>query len=190
MQSAVLEREWCAAKAERGEHRVMCNRAECQDRTEPGHSADLGKQKPAAVRDLARFGLVLRRDAANSIGNARAPKFKTVIRTGVIIALGEPVLAQSRIEQPAGVIAGKRAPRPVRAAQARREAYNQQFGSGIAEGRNRAIEPFRVGPPLSLPESRKARAERTVPRRLNLRGRSGQASSTGSVRARLTSSRI
>ena len=94
------------------------------------------------------------------------------------------------VQQPTSVVAGKRAPRPVRAAQARREAYNQQFGSGIAEGRNRAIEPFRVGPPLSLPESRKARAERTVSRRLNLRGRSGQASSTGSVRARLTSSRI
>jgi hypothetical protein len=168
----------------------MCYRAEGQDRTKPGHSADLGDQKLTAVRDLARFRLVLRRDAANCIGDAHAPELETVIRTGVIIALGEPVFPQCRIQQSTRVIAGKWAPRPVRTAQARREAYNQQFGSGIAEGRNRAIEPFRVGPPLSLPESSKARAEGTVPWRLNLRRRSGQASSTGSVRVRLTSSRI
>src|SRR5580693_7286433 len=103
MQSTVLEREWCAAKAECSEHRLMGNRAECQDRTQPGHSADLGGQKLTAVRDLARFGLVLRRDAANSIGDAHASELKTVVPTGVIIALGEPVLAQRRVEQPAGV---------------------------------------------------------------------------------------
>ena len=80
MHPTVLEREWCAAKAECSEHRLMGNRAECQDRTEPGHSADLGGQKPTAVRDLARFGLVLRRDAANSIGDAHAAEFKTVVQ--------------------------------------------------------------------------------------------------------------
>ena len=77
----------------------MGNRAECEDRTEPGHSADLGGQKPTAVRDLARFGLVLRRDAADSIGDAHAPELKTIVRTSVIIALGEPVFAQRRIEE-------------------------------------------------------------------------------------------
>src|SRR5260370_5507025 len=141
----------------------MGNRTECQDRTEPGHGADLCGQKPMAVRDLARFGLVLWRDAWNSIGDAHAPELETVVRTSVIIALGEPVLAQCRIEQPAGVIAGKRAPRPVRAAQARREAHNQQFGLGTAEGRNRPTEPFRLSSHLNLPESRKPWPERTVP---------------------------
>jgi hypothetical protein len=61
---------------------------------------------------------------------------------------------------------------------------------GLAEGRNRLIEPFRVGSPLSLPESCKSWAERTMPRRLSPRGRNSHASSTGSVRPRLTSSRI
>src|SRR5437868_7675209 len=168
----------------------MGNRAECQDRTEPSHSVDFGEQKPTAVRDLAWFGLVLGRDTANRIGDAYPPECKTVVRPGVIITLGEPVLAQRRIEQSAGVIAGKRTPRPVRAAQARRETDDQQLGLGIAEGRNRRIEPFRVYSPLSLPESGKARAKRTVPRRLSRRGRNGHASSTGSARARLTSSRI
>ena len=168
----------------------MRDRAEREDRPEPRHSADLGGEKPPAGRDLARFGFVLRRHAAHRIGDAHAPELETVIRTGVIIALGEPEFAQRRIEQSAGVIAGKRPPGPVRAAQARREADDQQFGSGIAEGRNRRIEPFRVGSPLSLPESRKAWAERAVPRRQSPRGRNGHASSTGSVRARLTSSRV
>ena len=107
----------------------MCDGAERQDRPEPGHSADLGGQKPTAVRDLARFGLVLRRDAAHSIGDAHAAELETVVRTGVIIALGEAEFAQRRVEQPAGVIAGERAPGPVRAAQARGEPDNQQFGS-------------------------------------------------------------
>ncbi len=145
MQPAVLEREGRPAKAERREHRVMCNRAQRQDRTEPGQRADLGGQKPTAVRDLARLGLVLRGDAADRIGDPRPPELETVIRMGVIIALGKSVFAQGRIEQLAGRVAGERAPGPVRAPQARRQADNQQFGSGIAEGRNRRIEPFRVG---------------------------------------------
>ena len=168
----------------------MGNRAECQDRTKPRHIIDFGEQKPTAVRDLARFGLVLGRDTANRIGDAHPPERKTVVRPGVIITLGEPVLAQRRIEQPAGVIAGKRTPRPVRAAQARREAHDQQFGLGVAEGRHRPIEPFRVGSLLSLPKRRKARAQGTVPGRLSCRVTNRQASSTGSARARLTSSRI
>jgi len=76
----------------------MCDGAQCQDRTEPGHGADLRCQEPTAVRDLARFGLILRRDAANSIGDAHAPELKTVVNTGVVIAFGEPVFAQCRVE--------------------------------------------------------------------------------------------
>jgi hypothetical protein len=60
----------------------------------------------------------------------------------------------------------------------------------IAKGRNRPVEPFRMGSPLSLPERRQAWTERTMPRRQSLRSRNGHASSTGSVRARLTSSRV
>jgi hypothetical protein len=46
-----------------------------------------------------------------------------------------------------------------------------------------------VGSPLSLPEHRKAWAERTVPQRLRPSGKNGHASSTGSGRVRVTSSR-
>src|SRR5437588_5319765 len=117
MQSAVSKGEQSTAKTKRGDHCLMRDGAESKDRPKPRQSVDFGGQKPAAVRDFARFGLVLRRDAANGISDAHAPKLQAVVRMGGIVALGEPELAQSPIEQPAGVIAGERAPGPVRATQ-------------------------------------------------------------------------
>jgi hypothetical protein len=182
VQPAVLEREERTAKPERGEHCMVRDGTESEDRAEPGHRADLGDEKPAAVCDFALLGLVERRNTPHSIGNARSSQFETVIRTGRIAALRKAELTQGLIQEITSIIAGEWASGPVRSSQTGRESDDQQLGLQIAERRYGGVEPSRVGPDLGLPESRQAWAETTIRRWQGHRGRKTHASSTGSVR--------
>ena len=60
-----------------------------KDRTELGHTDDLGREKAPASRDLAGLWLVLRGHATDSVGDPRPPQQDAVIRTGIVDALGE-----------------------------------------------------------------------------------------------------
>src|SRR5215469_12224850 len=85
--SAMLERKLPASKTEGGQHAIVSNGAEREDGAEARHCGDLGGEKPAAVGDLTRFGLVLGRNATNCIGDAGSAKPKTVIGAGTVNAL-------------------------------------------------------------------------------------------------------
>ncbi|GGD02835.1 hypothetical protein GCM10011342_09780 [Aquisalinus flavus] len=75
-----------------------------------------------------------------------------------------------RIEQVAGIIAGKGTRRPVGPLQAGCEADDQHFDSlvtlGRAERRNRAVEPIRMSRLILAPERDEARAKRAIGYRL------------------------
>ena len=75
---------------------------------EPSHFGDRFFQEFAARLDLGRQRLVLGRNAAHRIGDARIDEGKPVIGALGIVALREAELRQRRIEEMAGKIAGER----------------------------------------------------------------------------------
>jgi hypothetical protein len=114
---------------------------------------------------------------------------KAVIGPSVVDTLCVAEFVQGAVEKSAGVITGERSPGAVRSPEPRREADDQQFRPFVAKRRDRSIKPFRMIGPLDLAECRKTRAEQTVPNRPHFPRQKTQASSTGSTRARLSSSR-
>ena len=127
----------------------------------PAISAARNRRQVAISRGLR---LVLRRDAAHRIGDAHPAKLEAVIGPGVVTPCGKAEFAKCLIEQSAGVVAGERAPGPVRAPEAGREPDDQQLRLAVAKGRDRRVEPVRMELPLRLPEGREARAEGAIPR--------------------------
>ena len=106
-----------------------------------------------------RTALVMRASISVSPSSGRAS----------IAAAREAESRQRRVEQVAGIVAGERPPGAVRAAQAGRQADDQQPRVERAEGRDRRVEPVRL-------------ALRAIPR--GKRRGAGRAGSRGRVRPR------
>ena len=151
----------------------MSEAAERQDRPQLRHRRDLGRQKGPAGGDLAGFGLVLRRHAAHRIGDPRPSERQAVIGAGAVISLGQAEFTQGRVQQFAGMIAGKRPPGAVGAFETGRQADDQQLGPAVAKGRNRRVEPLRAGRALRLAKGGQTRTERAVARRQRRVGQRG-----------------
>ena len=137
-----------------------------------GQCGKAGFEKVAAGGDLARLGLVCRRQAFDRVEDDRALEPQPVRRVGAILALGQPELEQRRVEQLAGIIAGERPAGAVGAMLAGREADDRQ--PGLAGRRTPA--PARSTSPgcsarHSLAERDQPRAQRAIARRLGLRDR-------------------
>ena len=91
------------------------------------------RQEIAAGVDLVRRRLVLGRHAAHRIGDAAIDQFEAVIGARGISAAGEAEIDQRRVEQVAGIVAGERPAGAVGAAQAGRQADDQEARVGRPE---------------------------------------------------------
>lgn len=87
--STMRKRKHSAPEIEREEHGGVGNGAKREDRAKARHASDLGGEKPAAISDFARFGFVLRWNAANRISDAGPAKLEAVVNTGRIGTLGK-----------------------------------------------------------------------------------------------------
>jgi hypothetical protein len=182
--SAVRKREWHATQAERREHGLVGDGAKGEHRAQSGQTGNLGGEKSAAGCDLGGVRFVLWWNATDRVGNAHPAQREAIIRSGIVAPLRKAEFAQCPIEQPAGVIAGERAASAIRSLETGGEPDDQQLRIFITKGGNRCVEPLWMGVLLHLPECREALAERAILRRQHYQGRSGHASSTGSVRGR------
>ncbi len=167
---AVPKPEQCPALAECGQNRAVRDRTQRHKGAQPRRGRNLRGQKFPAIGDFTGFGFVLRRHAAHRVGDPCPDERQPVIRPGVVIALGEPEFVQGGIEQRAGMVAGKRPPGAVGAAQTRRQPDDQDFGAVLAKRRHRRVEPVRMRGPLGLAKRGEPRAARTVARRQCRRG--------------------
>ena len=148
MQRPVAERPGRALQPQGRNHRVVGEGAERQYRLEARVRGDLGGEVSPAGVDLSGLGPVLRRDAANGVGDAGADQLQPVVGPGAIGALGEAELDQGRIEQPAGEIAGERPAGAVRPRQPRRQPDDQQPRVKSAEGGDRPVVPVGMPGPV------------------------------------------
>ena len=94
-----------------------------------------------AGRDLQRRRLVLRGNAANRVDDGAIDQPEAVIRALLVGALGETVLKQRRVQEIAGIVAGKWAPGSVGAAQARRQSDDRDARPLIAESGHGRVMP-------------------------------------------------
>ena len=141
----------------------MGDGAQRQYRLEARERGDLaGEVSPAGV-DLSGLGPVLRRYAANGVGDARADQLQPVVGPRAIRALGEAELDQGRIEQPAGEIAGERPAGAVRPRQPRRQPDDQQPRVKPPEGGDRPVVPVGMPGPVSGAIFDKARTAAAIP---------------------------
>src|ERR1700751_5711480 len=163
VQVTVREREGPAAQAERLEHGLVSDNAEREDRPELGHAGDLGSEKSPASRNFAGLRLVLRRHAADRIGDTRVAHRDAIIRMGFVNALREAEFSQRLVQQPTGVVAGERPSCTICPFKPWCKADDQQLCDVITKRWNWRIKPFRVRRSLDLTERGQTRTERTVP---------------------------
>ena len=109
-----------------------------------GSEADFIGQVVVAGVDLSTDGFVLRRQAANRVGNPAVDELKPVIRGKGLGLRGKPEIEQGLVQQYTCVVPRKRSTRRVRAVHAGRETDYQQPCVGIAERRHRASVIVRV----------------------------------------------
>ena len=163
MDPAVGEAARAGAKTECPQHCTVSDQAKREDRTKPGHRRNLGREELAARRYLRPLWLVLRRDAADRIGDAAVVKRKAIGGVGTVGAASKAELTEGGVEQVAGEIAREGPACAVRPAQAGCQADDQQPGVKVAEARNRRIVPVRLGRPVILPVGNESRAAVTIP---------------------------
>jgi len=159
---AVRKRVEGAAQSLGREDGVVGDGAEREDRRQLRQCGELGGQELAAGVDLGGFGLVLRRHAADRVGDAGAPQLEPVRGMGAVMAGRETRLRERAIEQIAGKVAGERAAGPVGASEAWRQPDDQQRRRRIAERRDGGVEPVGMRQPLRRPEGEEPRTQRAV----------------------------
>ena len=111
-------------------------------------------KKAAAIADLFRRGLVLRRSAAHHGSDVCIAQRKSVFFVRSRGLRGEAGAVQHAIEKMTGAIAGERAAGAVGAMRARRQAEDQHPRVHIAEARHRLgpIVAVAVGAALLTPD--------------------------------------
>ena len=115
---------------------------------------ELAVKKAAAIADLIRRGLVLRRSAAHYGGDVCIAQGEPVFFVRGRGLRGEAGAVQHAIEKMTGAIAGERAAGAVGAMRARRQAEDQHPRVHIAEARHRLgpIVAVAVGAALLTPD--------------------------------------
>lgn len=140
----------------------MRNAPQRDDGREAGQGGHLSFEKSATRLDFLRDRFVFGRHAANRIGDQHARQYQPIVRSLVIITFRKSKAAQSGIEELAGIIAGEWPAGAIGALEAWRKPNDQQTRVGIAEGRNRRIEPLGMRSALCFPKRDESRTERTV----------------------------
>ena len=139
---AVRERIGLQRQAQATQRRIVGDPAKRQHRPRGARPGQLAREEPAAGCDLGRRRLVLRRHAADRVGDAAAHQLKPVVRRGPIAATGEAVAEQRRIEDDAGEIARERPAGAVGAAQPGASPTTTKRAHGVAKCGHRGIEPI------------------------------------------------
>ena len=116
-----------------------------------------GQKRPAGL-DFGAGWLVLRRDTTNGVGDPAVYKFQAIVGGCFKNSGCQLVFEERGVKQVTSVIAGERPSRAVCTAQARGQSDNKQFFIFAAERGHRAVMPIRIGFPIGVPESGKARA--------------------------------
>ena len=114
-------------------HGLVRDLAQGDEDLRMGQGRDGGLQEGAAVADFIRQRPVLRRQAFDGIENDDVAQRQAVIGPRIINTLGKPEFAQRGEQQVAGIIPGKRAPRPVGAHLAGRKSDDRNPAERIAE---------------------------------------------------------
>ena len=186
VQGAVGERPGGAFLAQRGKHRIVGDAPERQHRTAFRQVFEFAREEGAAGGHFRADGPVLRRDAAHRIDDAAAGGREAVFGMAAIAPPRQAELEQRCEQQVAGIVAGKGPAGPVRAAQAGREADDQDLRAARPESRHRSIEPAGLRFPPTMPERPQARTEGTVRIRLHtaLRHRPAPPRNAGSPAGR------
>ena len=144
VRGAVPEREGGFSHSKRRQRHAVGETAQRQDCLEPRHGHDFRCQEGQAGPALGGRRAVFRRHAAHGVGDPAIGQREPVVRPPVIAAGGETVAGEGVIEQVAGPVAGEGPAGPVRAAQSRRQADDQQPGIERTEGRDGRIVPGRL----------------------------------------------
>src|SRR5258708_29742147 len=119
---------------------VMGDSAEREDGTQIRHDGDFGDKELAAGTDLDGQWLVLRRHAADRIGDARPDKLKSVIGLSLIGPSRQTVALQRTVEQVTCIIAGEGTAGAVGAFQSWRQPNDEERRIQRAETRDRIVE--------------------------------------------------
>ena len=109
-----------------------------------GISAMVGTRKSRQVLISAGVGLFSGGTQRTALVMRASTSFKPVVGPRLEVAAGEAVFLQRGVEQVAGVVAGERPPGAVGAAQARRQADDQQPRVERPERGHRRVEPRRL----------------------------------------------
>ena len=119
----------------------MRNPAKRDDRSQVRHRQDRLRQKGAAVVDFRRLRLILRRHAADSIGDCARNEPQAVIGPRVISSSREAVFNQRPVKKIAREIAREGPSRAVGAIETGRQTDHQQPRINRSKKRNRRIVP-------------------------------------------------
>src|SRR5262245_16324021 len=168
MFGAVREREYGRLGFDGTKHGLVGNPPKRNDHAELLQRRDRGLEKRAAVLYFRRGRFVLRRHAADGIGNHAGHKLKAVTARRLIGACGKTELQQRVIEQFARKVPGKRASGAVCSLKTGRKTHNKKAGAACPKGWNRRVVPLRLVRPERLTKFGKAGTERAIPARLRL----------------------
>ena len=149
--------------AERLHRGLMRDAAERHDGAQVRHLGD-GRRRGTSRQVLisAGVGLFSGGTQRTALVMRASTSSSAVVGPRLVVAAGEAEFDQRRVEQVAGIVAGERPAGAVGAAQAGREADDQQPRVERPEGRHRRVEPVRLA---LAPVSRNATS----------RGQSGQS---------------
>jgi len=123
-------------------------------------------EKGAAIVNFGWCGLVLRRHTAHGIGDHARHEAQAVAARRLVSAGGEAIIDQSLVKKLAGEIASEGPAGAVCAAEAGRQANDEELGVARAERRNRRIVPLRLSVSQRITELYEARAKGAVRIRL------------------------
>src|SRR5262245_8891288 len=168
MFGAVREREYGRLGFDGTKHGLMGNPPKRNNHAELLQRRDRGREKRAAVLYFRRGRFVLRRHAADGIGNHAGHKLKAVAARRLICACGKTELQERVIEQFARKVPGERASGAVCSLKTGRKTHNKKASAGCPERRNRRVVPPRLARPERFAKFRKAGAEKAIPAWLRL----------------------
>lgn len=147
---AVCEVVGASAEIERLQHGAVGDQSQREDRPKPCHRRDLSREELTAGRDLRPLRLVLRRDAANRIGDSTIVQREAIGGVSTVGTVGEAEIPEGGVKQVAGKIACERPACAIGPAQSGRETDDQQSRVKSTQARHRCIVPVRLGSPMTF----------------------------------------
>ncbi len=170
MTRAMREGKLRQAEFKRAKRALMRDPAEREHDPQSRQSRDRRRQIPAAGRDFRWGRFVLRRNAAHGVDDSAVDEFEPVVRAAIVGPCGQAEREQGAIKKVPGVVPGEWASGPVRAAQSRRKADDQETRVQFAKRGHWRIRPLGIVGPVRGAERGKPGTIRAIGRRANIEG--------------------